>query len=64
MLTYLRMCVKKVNLYFSSVILTIFYLLIIPLGKLIYLIATHREKKDGGSFWREKKYQIDPNSPY
>lgn len=64
MLTYLRMCVKKVNLYFSSVILTFFYLLIIPLGKLIFIISTYRIRKDDHSFWKERKYQIDPDSPY
>lgn len=61
----IKKIITKLNLLIASVILTIFYITIFPLGKIIFLINTFFEKKNTKTCWQTSdKQKLDLNSPY
>ncbi len=61
----MRRLIKKINLLFSSLLLALFYIFAIPVGKLIFNIshlAHHKRKK---SYWLQPTGECnDLSSPY
>lgn len=63
----MKLIIRRINKHFSTFILIIFYLLVIPFGKFIYIITTLSSiSKKTNSYWKiyRGKEEIDLNSPY
>lgn len=57
--------VRVINMWFVTVILFFFYLLIVPIGRLFYSIYSLFQKKYVSSYWQEPdKRKLDFDSPY
>lgn len=57
--------IKKVNWLFSSLLLILFYLFIIPLGKVLYHVVLLFKKRNKNTYWNNPETQtVDLNSPY
>lgn len=61
----LTIYIKLVNLLFSRFILFLFYLAILPIGKIIYLINSFFTRKSKETYWQKTdNKQIEFESPY
>jgi len=61
----MKRAIKRMNALFSSLLLILFYLFIIPFGKLIFLLNSLLQKKNPNTFWLEPGEQKgDLSSPY
>lgn len=61
----LRWIIKKSNWLFSSILLILFYLFIIPLGKVLYYVVLLFKKRNKNTYWNNPETQtVDLNSPY
>lgn len=61
----IRMTIKKLNLVFVSILMLIFYICIIPLGKIILYIHSFFTKQNRDSYWVPMPFEkVDTSSPY
>ncbi len=57
--------IKKINLLFSLFILSLFYIFILPISKIIFLISEVFETKHVNTYWQEQeKRKLDLESSY
>lgn len=57
--------ITKMNLFIASILLTSFYILVIPFGKLIYIISHILSKENKDTYWQKtENKKLDLNSPY
>lgn len=61
----IRRMIIKLNLFITSIVLVFFYIIVIPLGKTVFLIHSMFRYKKRKTFWQTPdKYKLDLNSPY
>ncbi len=61
----LRYMIRISNKAFSSILLILFYIVIIPLGTVIYTLVILFKKKDNNTYWHSPEVQaVDLHSPY
>jgi len=61
----IKKLVRELNHIIASIILFVFYLLILPLGKILFLIHSIFGRKDTKTYWQEPDEQKrDLSSPY
>lgn len=61
----MKLLIRQLNVLLSSLILILFYLFIVPLGKLIYIITHLFLKKNKNTYWQKPdERELDLKSPY
>lgn len=61
----IKKIVIKLNLFIASVILVVFYIIVIPLGKIIFLIFSIFKNKNKETYWQtQDKQNMDLSSSY